>query len=406
MDELYKQAAGIPGVALFMKSFPLISLDVGTQVNKGAYQYSLQCFHQEDLYKYAPIFVDKMRTLPGFKHVVSDLAVNAPEINITIDRDMASSFNVTAQQIEQTLAYAYGGTKISLINTPLNQYYVILETLPSAYKDPTMLNKIYISDMDQNLVPLNQITHWESTVGPLTVNHTNTMPSVLISFDLDGIPLSTALNDLSLLAKEVLPKTVSSQLFGSASAFTQTFSDLIFLLLIAFFVIYVILGVLYENFIHPITVMSTLPPAALSGLITLLIFGQTISLYAFVGFIMLLGIVMKNGIILIDFANEAVLTGLYDDPEAAIKYSAVTRFRPIIMTTFSTLMGALPIAMGIGGLTAESRKPVGLVIVGGLLFSQLLTLFLTPVTYIYMEKMRRSFSKKGNKKDSNPEPIS
>jgi HAE1 family hydrophobic/amphiphilic exporter-1 len=229
------------------------------------------------------------------------------------------------------------------------------------------------------------------------------MPSVLISFDLDGIPLSTALTDLSVLAQEVLPKAVSSQLFGSASAFTQTFSDLIFLLLIAFFVIYVILGVLYENFIHPITVMSTLPPAALSGLITLLIFGQTISLYAFVGFIMLLGIVMKNGIILIDFANEAILTGLYDEPEAAIKYSAVTRFRPIIMTTFSTLMGALPIAMGIGGLTAESRRPVGLVIVGGLLFSQLLTLFLTPVTYIYMEKMRRSFSKKGNKKEKTPE---
>ncbi len=403
MQEIYKEVAPIPGISIFMKSFPLINLDIGTQVNKGQYQYALQSFHQEDLYKYAPQFINRMRSLPGFKHVVSDLDIDEPQINITIDRDMASSFNVTAQAIEKSLMYAYGGTKISLMNTPLNQYYIILETLPSAYKDPTMLNKIYVPDSGGNLVPLNQMTHWESTVGPLTVNHINTMPSVLISFDLEDIPLSTALTELDSLAGEILPPNVSRQLFGSASSFLQTFQDLIFLLLIAFFVIYVILGILYENFIHPITVMSTLPPAALSGLVTLLIFGQTISLYAFVGFIMLLGIVMKNGIILIDFANEALLTGKYTDPEEAIRYSAVTRFRPIIMTTFSTLMGALPIALGIGGLTAESRQPVGLVIVGGLLFSQLLTLFLTPVTYIYMERMRQSFKKRFNKKESKPQ---
>lgn len=391
MNELYQKYSGVVGVDVFMKSFPLINLDIGTQTNKGQYQYTLQSFDQKQLYKYAENFIEQMKQNSAFTHVTSDLHNKAQEINITIDRDEASSHNVTAEAIEKTLMYAYGGTKVSMINTPINQYWVMLETLPNAYKDPSKLNKIYVTNEEQKLVPLNQITKWQERVSPLTVGHLNTMPSVLISFDLNDIPLSLAITELNAIANEHLPPTIHGSVQGAAMTFQSTFSTLIFLLVIAIFVIYVILGILYENFIHPLTVMSALPPAALSGLVTLLIFQETLSLYSFIGLIMLIGIVMKNGIILVDFANEALVTKLYDNPEEAVYYSATTRFRPIIMTSFSTLMGALPIALGIGGLTAESRRSLGLVIVGGLVFSQILTLFFTPIVYIYLERMRLFF---------------
>lgn len=402
MNELYQEFGKIVGAKVFMKSFPLINLDIGTQSSKGNYQYALQGFDQKELYRYAQTFISKMQTLPGIEHVTSDLQVNMPQIDVSIDRDKASSYNVTATEIENALMYAYGGTKISMINTPINQYDVILETIPSAYKDPSVMNKIYVGNQDNKLVPLSQMTNWKETSGPLTVNHINTAPSVLVSFDLNDIPLSTALENIENLRREVLPPNIIGTVQGSASAFQSTFKELLFLIFVAIFIIYVILGILYENFIHPITVMSSLPPAALSGLFTLLIFNETISLYAFIGLIMLVGIVMKNGIIMVDFANEALQQNLYDNPQDAVYYSATTRFRPIIMTTFSTLMGALPIALGIGGLTAESRQPVGLVIVGGLLFSQLLTLFFTPVVYIYLEKMRLFFTKKKQKELPSP----
>jgi HAE1 family hydrophobic/amphiphilic exporter-1 len=251
---------------------------------------------------------------------------------------------------------------------------------------------LYIRSNSGKLVPLDTVAKVTETVGPLTVNHINGLPSVTISFSLVGVPLGTALDSLQKLASEELPPTVSGNVQGSANVFRDTFSNLVYLLLITFFIIYVVLGILYENTFHPITVMSTLPPAALGGLLTLLLFNQPLSLYSFVGIIMLLGIVMKNGIIMVDFANAARASG--KTAEEAIHYACTTRYRPILMTTLAALMGAVPIAIGLGGLTAQSYRPLGLVIVGGLLFSQVLTLFLTPVVYLYVEKMRERVGRK------------
>jgi len=395
ISKLYKQLTEIPGLKVFLKPFPLISLDVGTSTSKGDYQYVLQSLNDKDLYEYAPIMFEKMKTLPGFSQLYSDLEVKQPQVNLHILRDRASVLNVTAESIENALGYAYAYQNLSPINTPNNQYYVILEVMPAFYRDPSQLFQLYVTSTNGNLVPLSQVTEIVETLGPLSINHLNGFPSVTISFNLD-IPLSKALAELNQLANDVLPPNVKGEVQGTASAFKESFASLTSLLLITIFLIYVILGILYENFFHPLSVMSTLPPAAIGGLITLYMFGQTLSLYSFVGFIMLLGIVMKNGIILVDFACEGINEGknIHD----AIKSACLIRFRPILMTTFAALMGAIPIALGIGGMTALSRRSLGLVIVGGLLISQVLTLFLTPVTFIYLELFREKIKAWGEKR--------
>jgi HAE1 family hydrophobic/amphiphilic exporter-1 len=352
---------------------------------------------------------EKMKTLPGFSQLYSDLEVKQPQVYLHILRDRASVLNVTTESIENALGYAYAYQNLSPINTPNNQYYVILEVLPKFYRDPPQLSQLYVTSTTGKLVPLSQVTEVVETLGPLSVNHLNGFPSVTISFNLVDIPLSKALAELDQLANDTLPPTVKGEVQGTASAFKESFASLTALLLVTIFLLYVILGILYENFFHPLTVMSTLPLAAVGGLLTLYIFGQTLSLYSFVGFIMLLGIVMKNGIILVDFANEAINEGknIHD----AIKSACLVRFRPILMTTLAALMGAVPIALGIGGMTALSRRSLGLVIVGGLLISQVLTLFLTPVAFIYLELLREKIQtwKKKRLKDvdekrEKPEP--
>ena len=386
MKELKEELRVIPGVQFFFKPVPLIDLDVATTATKSAYQYILQGLNTESLYKVADTMLKKIGALPGFKQVSTDLELGQPQLMIHILRDKASVLNVSSEAIEQTLSYAYGATYLSPINTPQNQYYVILEVEPKFYKDPGMLSLLYVKSLDGNLIPLRSLTEMKEKAGPLNINRIAGLPAVNIFFDLDNIPLGTALSQINQIAKDTLPPDVTGNVVGTASTFKESFRDLNFLLLVTFFLIYIILGILYENFFHPLTVMSTLPPAALGGIFTLFIFGYPLSLYAFVGFILLLGIVMKNGIILIDFANEATLKG--KDPVEAITQACLTRFRPILMTTFSALMGAVPIALGIGGMTAQGRIPLGLVIVGGLLFSQLLTLFLTPIVYLYLEHFR------------------
>jgi len=388
---LYAQMQEVPGVMSFLKTMPLINLDIGTGSSKGDYQYTLQSLRTEDLYKYGPIMFQRIKALRGFSQVYSDLEVKKPQLKLHILRDRASVLNVSAESIEAALGFAYATGNLSPINEPENQYYVILETLPKFYRDPSQLAQLYVTSSEGKLVPLSQVTEAIETLGPLSVNHINGFPSVTISFSLIDMPLGTAINNLNKLAQEVLPPTVNGDVQGSASIFTSSFANLTGLLLVTFFVVYIILGILYENFFHPIAVMSTLPPAALGGLLTLYVFQETFSLYAFVGLIMLLGIVMKNGIIMIDFANDAIEKE-GKNAHDAIKEACLIRFRPILMTTFAALMGAVPIALGLGGATSLSRRPLGMVIIGGLLFSQVLTLFVTPVTFLYLETLREKIA--------------
>lgn len=396
VKELYGQFTKIPGANVFLRPLPLLNLQVGTTTSKADYQFTMQSINANDLYTHAPIMMQKMKSMPEFTQINSDLDVSQAQLSMEILRDKASMLGITAQDIEYALQLAFSDSNLSPINEPQNQYYVIMETLPDFYRNPSKLSQIWLTSNTQKLVPLSSVVKMKETLGPLTINHLDGLPSATISFNIKDVPLETALQSLQTLADEILPGTVSGSVQGSANIFKSSFADINFLLIITFFLIYVILGILYESFFPPITVMSTLPPAALGGLLSLLIFGDNLSFYAVVGLILLLGIVMKNGIIMIDFANESRIKEEMGAFEAA-KHACLVRFRPILMTTFSAIMGALPIALGIGGSSAASRKPLGLVIVGGLLFSQVLTLFFTPVTYTYVEEFREWLHKKRQK---------
>ena len=415
--ELLPKFWQVPGVQAFLRPLPLLSLDVGTSSAQGSYQYTLQSFNTTGLYEGAEKLIDKLKQTPGFMQVSSDMHNSEPQLNITIDRDRAYDLNVSAQDIEQALMYAYSGGKITTINSPIDQYDVIIETIPSAYKDPAMLNKLYVSAASNNpappsqnqtapppttttpqgpvQVPLSSVTTWKESIGPLLINHFNTQTSVTITFDLEGIALSDALTLINQYSEEILARDVIGEVIGAADVFQSSFADLSFLFIIAVFVIYVILGILYEDFVHPMTVMSALPPATVGAMLTLVIFRETLSFYAMVGIIMLVGIVLKNGIMMIDFAEEYMKKENKGYTEA-ITAACYDRLRPILMTTISTFMGALPIALGIGGSTAQGRIPLGLCICGGLLFSQIITLYLTPIVFIRLEKIRAALkSKKG-----------
>ena len=391
LSHMYSLVHKIPGVTIFFKPQPLINLEVGTTSSKSNYQYTMQSLSEEDLYKYAPIMQKKLAELPFLSHVNSDLDITQPRCQIHILRDRASFYQISAYQIEQALNLAYATSNLSPINTSSYQYYAIMETFPKFYRDPSALSQIWLSSTPGKMVPLTAITDIKESTGPLTVNHLNASPSATISFNLVNTALSTALNKIHTIAKQTLPSVVKGAVQGGASVFKSSFANLQSLLLVTFFLIYIILGVLYENLLSPITVMSTLAPAAVGGLLSLILFNQSFSLYAFVGVIMLFGIVLKNGIILIDFANLAAHA---KTPQQAIFEACLTRFRPIIMTTFAAMMGAVPIAIGIGGSIAKTRQPLGIVIVGGLLFSQVVTLYLTPVVYLYIKKIEAKVEKK------------
>lgn len=391
IQDLQEEMREVNGVQLFLKSFPLIDLQVSTSDINAPYQYTLQSLDAKTLYKAAETMLLSMGTLPRLTSISTDLEIKQPQVNVEILRDRASTLNISAQSIETALSLAFAGTNLSPINYPDSEYYAILEVEPKFYRDPALLSQLYIRSTLGKLVPLNSITRLSEGLGPLRINRLNGLPAVNIFFNTNKVALGTAIADVDDLARTTLPPTVHGHVQGTAEVFRASFADLTMLLLITFFLIYVILGVLYENFLHPVTVMSTLPPATLGGLLTLVIFQYPLSLYAFVGLILLLGIVMKNGIILIDFANESLHEG--KTPLEAITHACVTRFRPILMTTFAAIMGAVPIALGLGGMTSQGREPLGLVIIGGLIFSQILTLFLTPVIYLTLETLRERFHK-------------
>lgn len=309
IQDLLSTFQKFPGLQTYVKPLPLIDLQVSTTDIKAPYQYTLQSLDPTTLYQSADTLMQQMKTLHGISQVSTDLEIKQPQLNIEILRDKASALNLSAADIENALSYAFAATNLSPINDPEYQYYAILEVEPKFYSDPTYLSQFYIRSSTNKLVPLSAATRQSQTVGPLSINRLDGLPAVNIFFDIGTGALGPALSKIDTLARETLPPTVTGQVQGTADVFQDSFANLNILLLITFFVIYVILGILYENFLHPVTVMSTLPPAALGGLLTLYIFNFPLSLYAFVGLILLLGIVMKNGIILIDFANDAIENG-------------------------------------------------------------------------------------------------
>ncbi len=402
VDELIQKwrnkLAEVPGIKVYMQNPPTIQL--GGRMAKSQYQYTLQSPDTEELYKYAAIMEQKIQSLPGFQDIASDLQIKNPKVSINIQRDKAATLGVTAEQIETALSYAYSSGQVSTILAPDNQYLVITELLPEYQLDPSVLSLLYIrSDTTGKLIPLNTVASFTTGVSPLTINHQGQLPSVTISFNLSpGVSLGDAVASIDRLAKETLPSTINTSFQGTAAAFQSSLRGLGLLLVLAILVIYLVLGVLYESFIHPITILSALPFAGFGALLTLLIFKTELSIYAFVGIIMLVGLVKKNGIMMIDFAIDAQRTE-GKNPHDAIFEACLIRFRPIMMTTMAALMAGLPIAMGFGA-GAESRRPLGLAVVGGLLFSQTLTLYITPVFYLYMESFRRKF--KGAERSSVP----
>jgi hydrophobic/amphiphilic exporter-1 (mainly G- bacteria), HAE1 family len=383
MQELRAKFARVPGIAAYIRNPPPIQ--IGGQVTNSPYQLALQSPDTEQLYRIATDFERKMETLPGITDVTSDLQIKNPQVDVNIDRDKASALGVTAQQIEDALYTAYGQRQVSTIYAPNDEYWVVMQLEDQYQRDPTSLSLLYIRSSTGNLVPLNAVASVGTGLGPLSVNHLGQLPAVTISFNLKpGVAIGEAVDEINGLTRE-LPATVTSQFQGTAQAFESSLTGLGILLLVAILVIYIVLGILYESFIHPLTILSGLPSAAFGALLSLQVFGYSLDLYGFVGVIMLIGIVKKNAIMMVDFAIARERDGR---PAAEAVYEGcVVRFRPIMMTTMAALMGTLPIALGFGA-TAESRRPLGVAVCGGLIFSQMVTLYLTPVFYTYMDSFQ------------------
>jgi HAE1 family hydrophobic/amphiphilic exporter-1 len=395
IQELRPKLMQIPGINVFLQNLPPIR--IGGQLTKSQYQFTLQSPNNDELYQFAPKLEQRLRGLGQLQDVTSDLQVKNPEVTVQIDRDKAAALNVDPRTVEEALYSAYGARQISTIYAPNNQYKVIMELQPQFQLDPSALSMLYVHAKTGQLVPLGSVAIFRKEVGPLTVNHLGQSPAVTISFNLKpGVALGTALAAVNREAAQILPSTITSTLQGTAQAYESSFRGLGLLLLMAILVIYIVLGILYESFIHPITILSGLPSAGVGALATLMIFKTELSLYAFVGVIMLVGLVKKNAIMMIDFALDAQRDQGKTAAEA-IYQGALIRFRPIMMTTMAALMGTLPIALGFGA-GAESRRPLGLAVVGGLIFSQTLTLFITPIYYVYLDRLgpglRKLFGRK------------
>jgi len=391
LARLRRTANVVVGIEIFFQ--PIQNINLGGRLNKSQYQYTLQSNDTDTLYRLAPELRDKIAKIPGLLDVTTDLYIKNPQINVEVDREKAAVYGVTVDQVRQELYNAFGTRQVATIYTPANDYQVILESMPEYRATPNDLNRLYLKTSSGTTVPLSAVTRFVPAVGPLQINHQGQQPAVTISFNLaPNFSLGQAVDAITQLEREEgLPATITTGFQGTAQVFQDSLRGQGILILAAIFAAYVVLGILYESFIHPITIISGLPSAGIGAILTLMLLRMDLSVIAMIGIVMLVGIVKKNAIMMIDFAIERRRVGL--SAEAAIREACLLRFRPIMMTTFAAIFGTLPIALGTGA-GAELRQPLGVAVVGGLLLSQLLTLYITPVIYLYLDRIDRQLRRR------------